>query len=156
MTIMPIKKSKVVVKKKKVSITRPIIEVKKKKAFTLLNKESKSKVKVKVSKEAKEIELYKSKELTLPEEMKPLTELSDKVPQIIKLLNWFETQRETEAVVSKLELNEKELKGELKAANFKIYLKILNKFDKLAEKYPSLKKQDLISQALLEFIEKYL
>ncbi len=153
---MPIKKSKVVVKKKKVSITRPIIEVKKKKAFTLLNKESKSKVKVKVSKEPKELELYKSKELTLPEEMKPLKELSDKVPQIIKLLNWFETQRETEAVVSKLELNEKELKGELKAANFKIYLKILNKFDKLAEKYPSLKKQDLISQALLEFIEKYL
>jgi hypothetical protein len=48
-----------------------------------------------------------------------------------------------------------ELTGELKVKSFKVYTTVLNSFIEFSKTCKSIKKQDLISQALLEFIKNH-
>lgn len=48
-----------------------------------------------------------------------------------------------------------ELTGELKVKSFKVYTTVLNDFIDFSKAFKSIKKQDLVSQALLEFIKNH-
>ena len=83
-----------------------------------------------------------------------MTELTDKLPVLMRIIEEYESRKPVEAETIELKIDSKELKGEQKAINVKVYEKILKRFDKFADK-SNFRKQDLISQALLEFLEKY-
>lgn len=142
-------------KKKIVSINKPVLSTKKKIVSSKCIEHRKNKEISKQADEPKSLQLYSDKEKTMLMEMKPLIELTDKIPVLIKIIEEYENRKPVEAEVIELKLNTKELKGNQKAINVKIYERILNKLDKLTEKYSGIKKQDLISQFILEGIEKY-
>lgn len=81
-----------------------------------------------------------------------MTELTDKLPVLMRIIEEYESRKPVEAETIELKIDSKELKGEQKAINVKVYEKILKRFDKFADK-SNFRKQDLISQALLEFLE---
>lgn len=56
---------------------------------------------------------------------------------------------------SDINILDDELTGELKVKSFKVYTKVLNRFIDFSVNYKSIKKQDLVSQALLEFIKSH-
>ena len=141
--------------KKIVSINKPALSTKKKIVSSKHIEHRKTKEISKQADEPKSLQLYSDKEKTMLMEMKPLIELTDKIPVLIKIIEEYENRKPVEAEVIELKLNTKELKGNQKAINVKIYERILNKLDKLTEKYSGIKKQDLISQFILEGIEKY-
>ncbi len=146
-----------IVKTKKKIVTKKttVLSPKKKLFSSKVSKQRKSIETSKQAEPAKELQLYSNKEKTMLEEMRPLTELTDKIPVLMRIIEEYENRKPVEAEVIELKLNTKELKGNQKAINVKIYERILNKLDKLTEKYSGIKKQDLISQFILEGIEKY-
>ena len=141
--------------KKIVSINKPALSTKKKIVSSKHIEHRKTKEISKQADKPKSLQLYSDREKTMLMEMKPLIELTDKIPVLIKIIEEYENRKPVEAEVIELKLNTKELKGNQKAINVKVYERILNKLDKLTEKYSGIKKQDLISQFILEGIEKY-
>ncbi len=150
------KKINIATPKKKIVIENTkVLPTKKKIVSSKASQQRKNKETSKQAEPAKELQLYSNKEISILEEMRPLTELTEKLPVLMRIIEEYENRKPIEAEVIELKLNTKELKGEQKAINVKVYERILIKFDKLAEKYSGIKKQDLISQFILEGIEKY-
>lgn len=57
--------------------------------------------------------------------------------------------------VSDINILDAELTGELKVKSFKVYTNVLDKFIEFSKTCKSIKKQDLTSQALLEYIKNH-
>ena len=149
------KKIDIVKTKKKIVTEKTTVLSHKKKLFSSnVSQQRKNKETSKQAEPAKELQLYSSIEKTMLEEMRPLTELTDKLPVLMQIIEEYENRKPVEAETIELKIDSKELKGEQKAINVKVYERLLKRFDKFAEK-KSFRKQDLISQALLEFLEKY-
>lgn len=141
-------------KKKIVTEKTAVLSPKKKLFSSKVIQQRKNKETSKQTEQAKELQLYSSIEKTMLMEMRPLTELTDKLPVLMRIIEEYESRKPVEAETIELKMDSKELKGEQKAINVKVYEKILKRFDKFADK-SNFRKQDLISQALLEFLEKY-
>ena len=140
---------------KKDSTKKGILKVSKTTTKSLPKKVSKNNTKTLLAKEPKELVTYKSSDLIIPEKMEVLNEFVDKIPVISDMLEWWQKFSNTEAVINKLEINEKLFAGELKTCSFKVYSGILKKLDTIAKKYQMYKKQDLLNAAIIEFYEKY-
>ncbi|BDR82584.1 DNA-binding protein [Clostridium tetani] len=85
-----------------------------------------------------------------------LLELIDMKPDLIELIKFY---KKNEVAIDMEELNinniPEELKDNIKNRSIKVYDAIYKLFDELCNSYSSIKKQDLLSLALYEFIEKY-
>lgn len=73
-----------------------------------------------------------------------------------ELLAWIKRQRDNENIVelSKLEISETAITGEVVGKTFKVYDEVLNRFNVFCNKC-TYRKQDILSQALHEFLNKY-
>lgn len=86
-----------------------------------------------------------------------LIELVEMKKQLKVMLEWFNNRAgEMEAAATKegLYISDK-LQGELKNKSFLVYSTVLDKLNNFCEAHKEYKRQDIYSQALLEFIEKY-
>lgn len=150
---MPIKSSKLKSDKSTPVKKQAVLKKSKSQTKVIPKKSNQSNTKVNALKESKSLEVYKSNTLVI----KQLEDFSEKIPEIEKMLVWFNNNidKPTEAIENKLEIDFKNCKGEIKSCTFKVYENIIKKLDKFIEKHNNYKKQDIISTMILEFMDKY-
>ncbi|MBU5482925.1 hypothetical protein KQI86_01220 [Clostridium sp. MSJ-11] len=71
------------------------------------------------------------------------------------LKNLIEKEKLRENIIEIQELKIRNFDGELKVKNIKVYNEVLNRFNAFVDSHKELKQQDIISQALWEFLSKY-
>ncbi len=90
--------------------------------------------------------------LQLPSEFKEILSLTGDLKE---MLGWYRKQTNTNIIeLPELNINNPKLSGEIVTRSFKMYKKIAEDFSKFAENRKETQK-DLISLALVEFINKY-
>lgn len=100
--------------------------------------------------------LQSKKDNTINEDLLELINMKADLLEVIKL---YKKNEVAEVVIDMEELNinniPEELKDNIKNRSIKVYDAIYTAFDELCSSYSSIKKQDLLSLALFEFIQKY-
>jgi len=96
----------------------------------------------------------KTQRKTKPEIIDELSELVPLKNKIIELLAWYDELKSQKGLIE-LKLDKKKFNDKITVRSFRIYNTILKKFEIFANEHSQYKNQDLVSQALLEFIEKY-
>lgn len=90
--------------------------------------------------------------LEVPKELRELLSLSSELKE---MLNWYKKQSSTLAAdISQINLNNKSLQGEVITRSYKMYKSVADDF----KKFTSSRKEsvkDLVSLAILEFVDKY-
>lgn len=81
-----------------------------------------------------------------------LANISDDLEEMLK---HYKTKIKNVIEVPKLEINKKKVCGQVVTRSFRIYDTVLKDFLKFAEKHDQFTNQDLLSQAVVEFIEHY-
>lgn len=83
-------------------------------------------------------------------------EQKEKQAENEELLNWVKRQRDNENIIelSKLEISETAITGEVVGKTFKAHDVVLNRFNEFCDK-STYRKQDILSQALYDFLNKY-
>lgn len=71
-----------------------------------------------------------------------------------ELISWFDTQKNI-VEVQELKIDAARLKGEVKTTTVRLYSDVWEEFKKFAEGFKEFKNQDLVTTALLEFMDKY-
>jgi|GEM_PF-1374406 len=101
---------------------------------------------------AREIESIPKNTFQLPNEFKELLSLTGDLKEMV---GWYKKQTNTNIIeVPELNINNVKLNGEVITRSFKMYKGIAEEFSKFAENRKE-KQKDLISIAILEFINKY-
>jgi hypothetical protein len=101
---------------------------------------------------SKEIQSIPNNTLQIPTEFKELLSLTRDLKEMV---GWYKKQINTNIIeVPELNINNIKLNGEIITRSFKMYKGIANEFSKFAENRKE-KQKDLISIAILEFINKY-
>lgn len=106
---------------------------------------------------------YKSNTIVRSEELKYLTSIKDDLLELIKnkddILKIIKDYKSNTKIIEIPELNindiPEEMRRNIHTRSLKIYDPVYELFDGLCNKYLSIKKQDLVSLALLEFYNKY-
>jgi len=84
-----------------------------------------------------------------------LIELTKSYEKIQEVLDWYETKQKGLVETPELIIDEKISLGDHSSRTFRVNTNIMKEFDKFGTKRKQFRTQDLVSQALLEFIEKY-
>jgi len=84
-----------------------------------------------------------------------LINLINKSDDINEMLEYYKTRIKNVIEVPKIEINKKKLSSPVITRSFRIYETVLKDFVKFAEKNNQYSMQDLLSQAIIEFTEKY-
>lgn len=84
-----------------------------------------------------------------------LIELTKSYEKIQEVLDWYETKQKGLIETPELIIDGKISLGDHSSRTFRVNTNIMKEFDKFGTKRKQFRTQDLISQALLEFIEKY-
>lgn len=131
-----------------------------------------------ISKES--IKYYKSSTKVLPDKNEQNTKVTQKYynnsiakEEVVNVIGWVKDQQEKQEEyeklfnyvreqikkdniieLPKLEIEKDALKGKAIGKSMKVYTDVLNDFDAFCNK-SEFKKQDILSQALLEFLKKY-
>ena len=101
---------------------------------------------------SKEIQSIPKNTFQLPNEFKELLSLTGDLKEMV---GWYKKQTNTNIIeVPELNINNIKLNGEVITRSFKMYKVIAEDFSKFAENRKE-KQKDLISIAILEFINKY-
>lgn len=106
----------------------------------------------------KEIEKYKHNTIVFDGSVKQdLLSLAEVKEDIFKIIQWFNKEKKEENIIDlpELKIDKTKFKDDVKVTTVRLYSNIKEEFKKFAEKYPEYKSQDLYSQALLEFMQKY-
>ncbi len=148
--------------------TKAIKEKEKKedKSITDVNKKSKkvsndknntkvNKSNIKVNEPSTEILVYKDNIKVNNKIQNDLLEIAGLKTKINEMLSWYETKHKNVVEIPELKLSQKHFTGKITVKSFRIYTDIIKKFEIFANKHSQYKTQDLVSQALLELIEKY-
>ncbi len=161
---MPIKKNKTTKSDVKTTNYKSITKVNKKKTTkddknnTKVNKikaEKVNKSNTKVNEPSTEILVYKDNIKVNAKIQNDLLEIAGLKNKINEMLSWYETKHKNVVEIPELKLSQKHFTGEITVKSFRIYTDIIKKFENFANKHSQYKTQDLVSQAILEFIEKY-
>ncbi|RXI50219.1 DNA-binding protein [Clostridium tetani] len=98
--------------------------------------------------------ILQSEKDTINEDLLELINMKADLLEVIKL---YKKNNEIAIDMEELNINNipEELKDNIKNRSIKVYDAIYKLFDELCNSYSSIKKQDLLSLALYEFIEKY-
>jgi hypothetical protein len=70
------------------------------------------------------------------------------------MLNWFETQKNI-INIQELKVDSDRLLGDVKTTTVRLYSDVWKDFREFMEQYQEYKSMDLVSQALIEFMDKY-
>lgn len=81
-----------------------------------------------------------------------LVNLSD---DINEMLEYYKTKIKNVIEIHKIEINKKKVNGPIITRSFRIYEAVLKDFIKFSEKHNQYSMQDLLSQSILEFTERY-
>lgn len=85
--------------------------------------------------------------------------LEEVLPMLSEMIEWYKIQKNDSLKIPKeqieLSLNDSRLCGDICSHPIKCYENIFLKFKEVCKQYSGYKQQDLISKALLEFIDKY-
>lgn len=109
----------------------------------------------KVIEPSTEILVYKDNIKVNAKIQNDLLEIAGLKNKINEMLSWYEEKHKNVVEVPELKLSQKHLTGEITVKSFRIYADIIKKFENFANKHSQYKTQDLVSQALLEFVERY-
>jgi len=116
------------------------------------------------SKEHKsDINIHEPKEIIVHEDItkihsktkKNMVEVSDAKDRIFEMLNWYESKHKNVIELPSLKIEKSKFESEIVTRAFRVHKKVLDCFMELAETHPQYKQQDLMSQALFEFVERY-
>lgn len=100
----------------------------------------------------REIQSIPKNTFQLPKEFKEILSLTGELKE---MLSWYKTQTNTNIIdIPELNINNPQLTGEVVTRSFKMYKPISEEFTKFSENRKETQK-DLISIAILEFINKY-
>ena len=101
---------------------------------------------------SKQIESIQKNTFQLPNEFKELLSLTGDLKEMV---GWYKKQTSTNIIdVPELNINNSKLEGDVVTRSFKMYKSIAEEFTKFAENRKE-KQKDLISLAILEFIDRY-
>lgn len=114
--------------------------------------ESLKKQEVRTENNSKEIQSIQKNTFQIPDDFKELLSLTGDLKEMV---GWYKKQTNTNIIdVPELNINNSKLDGEVVTRSFKMYKSIAEEFAKFAEIRKE-KQKDLISLAILEFIDKY-
>lgn len=100
--------------------------------------------------ESKELQLFKNES-----KFKALEEMLDMKSKMAEVIDWYEKKHKNVIEIPELKINAKALHGNLILKTFKLYESAVKKIADFIEKHSQYKQQDIISQALIEFAERY-
>ncbi len=100
--------------------------------------------------ESKEIQLFKNHG-----NFKALEEILNMKSKMAEVIDWYEKKHKNVIEIPELKINARALHGGLVLKTFKLYESAIKKIIDFIEKHPQYKQQDIISQALIEFAERY-
>lgn len=100
--------------------------------------------------ESKEIQLFKN-----PNTFKAFEEILNMKSKMAEVIDWYEKKQKNVIEIPELKINARALHGKLVLKTYKLYETAIKKITDFIEKHPQYKQQDIISQALIEFAEKY-
>lgn len=103
----------------------------------------------------KELTVYKDITKVNTKVKKDIIEIAGLKDKINEMLEWYETKHKNVIEVPELKMDKKHFTGEVMVKSYRIYSDIVKKFETFSKKQDQYKIQDLISQALLEFMERY-
>lgn len=83
-----------------------------------------------------------------------LVDLKQEIKNTIEAVKKYEFESNV-IDIPELKIDFSKMNGQIKNRSFKVYEEVLEKFLKFAKKNSNFKQQDLLSQAMLEFIERY-
>lgn len=87
--------------------------------------------------------------------LKTLEEIFSMKNKMAEVIDWYEKKQKNAKEIPELKINARVLHGNLILKTFKLYESAAKKITDFIEKHPQFKQQDIISQALIEFAEKY-
>ena len=93
--------------------------------------------------------------LKKPSAQTKLVNLINISDDINEMLEYYKNRIKNVIEIPKIEINKKKVSGPVITRSFRIYEAVLKDFVKFAEKHNQYSMQDLLSQSILEFIEKY-
>lgn len=100
--------------------------------------------------DSKEIQLFKN-----PNNFKAFEEILNMKSKMAEVIDWYEKKQKNVIEIPELKINARALHGNLILKTYKLYESAIKKITDFIEKHPQFKQQDIISQALIEFAEKY-
>lgn len=103
----------------------------------------------------KELSVYKDITKVNTKVKNDIIEVASLKDKIHEIINWYEAKQKNVIEFPELKLDKKHFTGNVMVKSYRIYSDIVKKFDSFSEKHDQYKIQDLVSQALLEFMEKY-
>lgn len=101
------------------------------------------------------VESNETKLLKNAEKFKALEEMLNMKNQIAEVIEWYEKKQKNVTEIPELRINAKALHGNIILKTFKLYEVAIVKITDFIKKHPQYKQQDIISQALIEFAERY-
>ena len=100
--------------------------------------------------ESKELQLFKN-----PNNFKAFEEILNMKSKMAEVIDWYEKKQKNVIEIPELKINARALHGNLTLKTYKLYESAIKKITDFIEKHPQFKQQDIISQALIEFAERY-
>lgn len=83
-----------------------------------------------------------------------ILKLVDQQPDLEELLQWWKNEKNI-IEIPKITLDKVELTGQIIGKTFKTYKNVIDKFLEFCDKHREYTQRDLVSQALLEYVQKY-
>lgn len=105
--------------------------------------------------EAKEVVVHKDVIKIHPKVQKNIVDVSEAKDRIFEMLQWYESKHKNVIEMPSLTIEKNKFESEIITRAFRVHKKVLDWFMELAEVHPQYKQQDLMSQALFEFVERY-
>lgn len=104
--------------------------------------------------EPKSLEVY-GVENKLPIKPKELVEFFQMKSKIEDMLNWYETKHKNVIELPELKIDKKLLKGDVVVKTYRVNSIAVKEFEALCAKHKEFTTQNLLSQAIIEFVERY-
>lgn len=100
-------------------------------------------------------EYSNSNTLVVPDDKtERILKLVDQQPELEELLQWWKNEKNI-IEIPKITLDKVELTGQIIGKTFKTYKNVIDKFLEFCDKHKEYTQRDLVSQALLEYVQKY-
>ncbi len=104
--------------------------------------------------EPKSLEVY-GVENKLPIKTKEFVEFFQMKSKIEEMLTWYETKHKNVIEFPELKIDKKLLKGAVVVKTYRVNSIAVKEFEALCDKHKEFTTQNLLSQAIIEFVERY-
>lgn len=104
--------------------------------------------------ESKSLEIY-STDKKHPIKTKEFVEFFQMKTRIEEMLSWYEAKQKNVVEVPELKIDKRILKGETVIKTYRVNSAAVKEFEALCEKYKEFTTQNLLSQAIIEFADRY-